>query len=215
MDSLSLATTVATCILAVVAIGALLANVWQARQTKRAVDAAVAETKAVEGQTDALLRQATATEGQVMASAAQANASQMLAEEARQSRELEWQPLLVFTPETYERRNQLTNTGRGPAYRSVVVFRKGNASAVSRPPISLGANSDIQPPMYPADRLLSGVLPHGTTWAAYCEDQFGNKYRFLDKGARPDVWRPGEEQSTVQWLQVWRLAEPMAPPVAG
>jgi hypothetical protein len=175
----------------------------------------VAETKAVEGQTDALLRQATATEEQAKASADQAKASQMLAEEAQRTRELEWQPLLVFTPETPVLRNQLTNTGRGPAYRSVVVCRYPGSTVVSRPPISLGANSDIHAPMYPAERLLSGVLPENANWAAYCEEQFGNKYRFLDKGARPDVWRVGEEQSPIQWLHVWRLAEPMTPPAGG
>ena len=215
MDTLSVATTVATCVLAAVAIGALLANVWEARQTRRAVDAAVAETKAVEGQTAALLRQAAATEAQAQASADQAKASQMLAAEAQRTRELEWQPLLVYTPGTPTNVDSLANTGRGPAYRTVVAYRDRQFS-ISRPPVILGVANKIHPATFPVAGIsLSSILPGDAMWAAFCEDHFGNKYRFLDKGAPPDVWRPGEEQSTVMWLQVWRLAEPMTPPAGG
>lgn len=52
-----------------------------------------------------------------------------------------------------------------------------------------------------------GVVPEGTAWALFCEDQFDNRYRFLDKGARPDVFHPGDDLSAFVWLRVWQFAD--------
>jgi hypothetical protein len=66
-----IASAAATAALVIVGGGALVANVYQARQTRRAVDAAIAETGAA---------------------VRQAAASEHLAAEAQRNRELDWQP---------------------------------------------------------------------------------------------------------------------------
>jgi hypothetical protein len=198
--------TIATWVLAVAAICALLANVYQARQTKKAVDTALAETKAVESQTAALLRQAVATEQQASASQEQARVSQRLAKHAQTSLELEWQPLLVYARigETDDPRPLLENNGRGPAYRSVAIVRDRAILRASKP-VSLGAGEQHRVPELYNLGNPGGFIPDGAAWGAFCEDQFGSRYRFLEGGTRPEVWHPGEEESTVVWLKAWRL----------
>ena len=171
-------TTIATWVLAGVALLALLANVYQAKQTKRAVDAAtaetvaaIAETKAVQDQTGALIRQAEASERQ-------AKASQTLAEEARRTRELEWQPLL-----NWDRTTRVWNTGHGHAYRAVVVFRiNERAIQVSRPiPVGLSSSNEIVEWLdYP--NPPGGILTEHAAWAVFCEDQSGSTIASLTMG---------------------------------
>jgi hypothetical protein len=200
MSALDLAATVATCVLAAAAIAAFGANVYQARQTRKAVDAAVAETTAVETQTAALLRQAKATE--------------MLAEEAEGTRKIEWQPLLNWDHQA----GRIWNTGRGHAYRVIVADGRNRSELAVSQSIPVGASSSNAPPATGWLRphvARTVILPDHAEWGVFCEDQFGNQYRFLDKGARPDVWRVGEERSTIMWLQVWWLADPMTTPAAG
>lgn len=171
-----ISTAIATGILGIVAAVALGANVYQAKQTKRAVDAAtaqtaaaVAETEAVKDQTGALLRQAQAAELQAEASDKQAKASQAVADEARLTRDLEWQPLL-----NWDRKGRIWNTGHGHAYRAVVAFRVNDRlMQVSRPiPVGLSSSNEItdwidwpDPP--------GGILPRGTVWAVFGEIKRG------------------------------------------
>jgi hypothetical protein len=217
MDAL----TNATIALAAVAGLALIANAYQAWQTRRAVKAELAATEAVVAQTAAVLRQAAASENQ-------AKASQVLAEEAQRNRELDWQPLLRFAFVQGEQvspspfvwpQPSLFNDGRGPAYRCVVARKgqdeDGREVVYIGAPVAVGAGqSHAAPNAQKVERTKTPnyVLPIANEWAVYCEDQFGIKYRFLDKGARPDTYREGDDKANSQWVDIlWRLAEPFRP----
>jgi hypothetical protein len=191
------AVTGATIALAVVAALAFAVNIWQAFQTRKTIEAATDATNAA-------TRQAEASERLAAASVRQAEASERLAEEAQRTREIEWQPLL-----DYDRISEISNTGRGHAYRAVLVFPDGDGLVVTRPPFLIGATSQSKVGYAVGVKNPGGVLPDGADWGLFCEDQFGNMYRFLDVGARPEVCRPDDDHSVVSWLMAWRLADPM------
>jgi hypothetical protein len=200
------AVTDSTIALAVVAALAFAVNVWQAFQSRKTIEAA---TKA----TEAATRQATASESVAAASLRQAEASEKLAEEAQRDRELDWQPLLTYSPsnESQDGLNRITNQGRGPAYETCVITRAGDRVTISTPRVSIGGGTS-----YVVARVhdwenppVTGALPANAAWALYCEDQFGIKYQFLDKGARPVRLRPGEEVTRL-WVDVWAHSEPMS-----
>ena len=194
------AVTWATIALAVVAGLAFAVNVWQAFQTRKTIEAATVATVAAG-------RQAKASEAVAEASVRQAAASEKLAEEAQRNREIEWQPLLNYAD------NRLWNTGRGHAYRTVLAIHSGGTGIAVTAPVPVGATSSNDLGKWIVHAVVSGgVLPDNAVWALFCEDQFDNKYRFLDKGARPEVCKPDDEQSVVPWLQVWRLADPPTVP---
>jgi hypothetical protein len=199
-DALTTATAalvIVTGCLVLVAVAALVVNVVQARATGKAVNAAIHATEAA-------TRQAEASEKLAEASVRQAEASERLAEEAQRTREIEWQPLL-----DYDRIGSISNTGRGHAYRTVLVVPDGDGLVVTRPPFLVGATSQSKVGYAVGCKDPGGILPDASDWGLFCEDQFGNMYRFLDVGARPEVCRPDDDQSVVSWLMAWRLAEPM------
>ena len=190
-------TAIATGVLGIVAAIALGANIYQARQTRRAVDAASTEAKAVEAQTKTLLRQA--------------KASETLAEEAQRSRDLEWQPLLRWEGPMPDAllygpvERGLRNEGRGPAFRAAFAWRSGDKLLVS-PEASIGSSGIRDVIKWSSSPADTRMLPTDANWAAVCEDHFGNRYRFLDSGARPDIWSYTKSKHFRSWFRIWGLA---------
>ena len=197
LTSATIALDVVTGCLVLVAVAALVVGVVQAVRSGQAVDAA-------NNATAAALRQAEASEAVVIASARQAEASERLAEEAQHNRELEWQPLLTYV----EGVEWVRNVGRGPAYRVVVVTAGVQGGLFYTHPISLG-RGDERTPMTGnhVDEVDAGIIPHGSSWAVYCKDQFNNRYQFRDKGFPPEIVR-SEEPETPLWVAVWTHSEP-------
>jgi hypothetical protein len=146
----------------------------------------------------------------VKAATREANASERLAQEAERDRELNWQPLIRYADD--QGVAKLFNDGRGPAYRAFVAQRypPNGGDVLSSSLMSVGAGKyglvRATPPVAKPPRYL---LPPDVEWAAYCEDQFGNRYQFLDKGERPEVWHGENEpqdKPKPMWLESWRYA---------
>jgi hypothetical protein len=116
------------------------------------------------------------------------------------------------------RHGNIWNTGRGPGYRVVVADGRDKPTMHVSQLIPVGAG----PSQNEIDAFTgidyndwpSGKLPDGAEWGVFCEDQFRNRFRFLDKGEPPDICHPEDEQSVVAWLRVWRLANPTRPATA-
>jgi len=202
------AVTNATIALAVVAGLAFLVNVWLAVENRKSIDTATKATVAATRQAEASEKVAVATD--------------QLVKETQRNRELEWQPLLRYEdtgslPGNFGgmqnldgTTSMLANTGRGPAFKSVLVWRARDGLLALSSQVSIGAGSK---------HFIGGtnheitdantLIPREAQWAAFCEDQFGIKYRFLDDGSQPDTLRPEDNQSVVGWALVWTFANPM------
>ena len=158
-----------TIALAVVAALAFAVTVWQTIESRKSIETA---TKA----TEAAVRQAIATE--------------KLLDETLVNRELDWRPMLVWV----RRHGNIWNTGRGPGYRVVVADGRDKPTMHVSQPIPVGAG----PSQNEIDAFTwidyndwpSGKLPDGAEWGVFCEDQFRNRFRFLDKGEPPDICHP-------------------------
>lgn len=160
----------------------------------------------------------------VAAAEAEAKASLATVEEIRRDRELAYRPYLTFEitiatpdidvtpgtpPPAPSRANTDTvhfvNYGRGPALSAIVcealtsswrrtkVFDlsaddEGDLD-VTQHPLAQNPGGGLLGSQYPGQGLLAG------RWAAaFCEDLFGNRYRFQPRLADADVWRPGEPE---------------------
>jgi hypothetical protein len=188
-DAASWATAVGTIALALAAGAAYRQNVRLVNVTR---DAAIATRDAARAATK------------------EAQATAELVEEARRDRELNWQPVLtivqrVRAPGAYPEYS-VKNTGRGPAYSTVVAWKRRGPSEITVSVASVAVGPGEEKVVIPSgnDLQAGGVLPDDASWAVYCEDQFRIRYRFGETGGRPDVWKP--EQAEPQWLSVWRIA---------
>jgi hypothetical protein len=201
--------TIATWGLAIVAALAFGVNIWQAVQSSREVGAANSATQAAGRQAKASEAQAEATIAAVTASLRQAEASERLAAEAQRTRELEWEPLLTFIPAGPVEPARVRNDGRGPAYRVVVCIRSDGYAHFSAPPVSIGPGSKRSPgSLYNSSPLAAeGLIPHGSGWVIFCEDHFGNRYKFRDKGMQPEVFTRDETAARV-WTDIYIYSEP-------
>ncbi len=196
LTNATIALVIVTGCLVVVAVAALVVNVVQAVGSGKAVKAATAATVAA-------TRQAEASEKLAAASARQAEATEKLVEEQQRTRGIEWQPLL-----NNEGKGTIWNTGRGHAYRTVLVVQAIHGLAVSRPPFLVGAQSHNTIPPLVGVEDPGGVIPDDADWGIFCLDQFGNRYRFLDRGQPPDAYESEDSWSVVRWDVVWSLSDP-------
>jgi len=120
------------------------------------------------------------------------------ADEARLTREADWQPLLVVTGDVRASPPAshtvfVRNVGRGAALN---VF-----AAVSIDGVALqlgfedkfiavdGSIAELFAREYgQGAHLLDGVIDTQNQWAIFCEDQFGKRYRFLQGQAVHEEW---------------------------
>jgi hypothetical protein len=157
----------------------------------------------------------------IAAAEMEAKASLATVEEIRHNRELEFRPYLTFeitnsTPDDpYSHGNppppisssntdkvHFVNFGRGPAISAVFCellgtsWRRTQVFEVS-PNEAHDLDATRHPSQYqPSGDLLKGIdPPTGRQVAMFCEDLFGNRFRFNPRVADADMWRPGEPES--------------------
>lgn len=168
----------------------------------------------------------------IAAAESEAKASNATIDEIKRDRELAHRPYLVFeitkwTPDdVYSYGTPLpppsaantdsvhiVNLGRGPAISAM--FCEVLASSWRRTrvfDVKPNDDGDIDVTRHPGQHNSTGQLLGaqyvgpgelaGRWAAAFCEDLFGNRFRFRPRGAVPDVWRPGETEP--DWSKWYR-----------
>jgi hypothetical protein len=175
--------------------------------TRRSLAATRWEAEIAEAALQASNRQAATAEGALAAAQEQARIASDTLRELRQSRELEWRPILVratiesgvSSGKAY-RQVELRNIGRGPALNSLFL-REEAATEGSRflmgGPVSIGAagtetiraveqDKPVHPALFHRDEMPRELL--------ICHDQFGNSFRFVPGFAAPAVWTREEDE---------------------
>lgn len=198
------------------------------------LDATRESAQATRDEAEATREEARATRDQAEATREQAEIGRQSLEELRRNREMDAQPIVVrLEMATHSvqgktvRDMQFTNIGRGPALNCIYLREgAGDKSEYMRTGLfNLAAGQQIAVPAEQHDLLVTQLfaatdLPRE---ALFCQDQFGNSFRFTPGRARPDLHRwsesdfgsetePGWVHAFNEWLA---LREPEPEPEAG
>jgi hypothetical protein len=160
----------------------------------------------------------------IAAAESEAKASSASVEEIKRDRELAHRPYLVFEITAWTPDNvysygtpppppnaantdqvHIVNLGRGPAISAM--FCELLATSWRRTKVfdvKPNDDGDTDVTQHPGQQRPTGQLLGaqyvgpgelaGRWAAAFCEDLFGNRFRFRPRRADPDVWRPGESE---------------------
>src|SRR5262249_23497212 len=111
------------------------------------------------------------------------------------------------------------NLGRGPALDTLFCAVQddeqtwhANAELVDFSPgqeISIEHGITLAPMTGPPPAARPGWPRHVAWKVTFCEDQLGNRYRFLPGKVDADVWRPGEVKP--DWITWYEANAPIAP----
>jgi hypothetical protein len=191
----------ATVALAVVGAGALIANAVVAVFTLRAARATQRSASATE-------EAAKATHDEAEATKQEAAASLQVVEEMPADRELTFRPFLSWV---LDGTINASNNGRGPALNSVFCGLRDDGTWLTTLPrlIDFGPGDHIPSGAYSMlmSELTSEAPPTPSfsfpvRKLAFCEDQLGNRYRFIQGSVKPDVWKPGRPKPDwVSWFE--------------
>ena len=167
----------------------------------------------------ATFRMARATAAEAVATKDEAAASLQVVEEMRADRELTFRPFLSWV---LDGTINASNNGRGPALNAVFCGLRDDGLSVEKPWLTtLPRLIDFGP----GDRIPSGAYsmlmskleseppPKPTAnfpvrKLAFCEDQLGNRYRFIQGAVKPDVWKPGQPKP--DWVEWYEKNAPIA-----
>jgi hypothetical protein len=197
----------ATVALAGVGAAALIANAVVAWFTLKAAKATQRSAAATE-------EAAKATRDEAEAIKQEAAASLQVVEEMRADRELTFRPFLSWE---YSDSIHASNNGRGPALNAVFCgqYQDGTWRTTLPKLIDFGAGDHIPSGAYSMLLMPLKSDPPPTPSAkfrvrkvALCEDQLGNRYRFIQGDVKPDVWKPG--QLKPDWVDWYERNAPVA-----
>jgi len=185
----------------------LIANVvvaWFTLKAARATQRSAAATEEA----------AKATRDEAEATKQEAAASLQVVEEMRADRELTLRPFLSWE---VDGAIQASNNGRGPALNAVFCGLRDDGMWLTTLPrlIDFGAGDHIPSGAYSMlmSELKSEPPPRPTAnfpvrKQAFCEDQLGNRYRFIQGAVKPDVWKP--TQPKPDWVMWYERNTPIA-----
>jgi hypothetical protein len=153
-------------------------------------------------------RMARATVAEAVATKDEAAASLQVVEEMRADRELTFRPFLSWE---VDGAIQASNNGRGPALNAVFCGLRADETWVTTLPrlIDFGPGDHIPSGAYSMlmSELESEPPPRPTVKfpvrkLAFCEDQLGNRYCFIQGSVKPDVWKPAQPKPDwVTWYE--------------
>jgi len=207
---------VATLILAGLTAIILIVNARVLKATKDAAEATRDAARATKGEAAATQEEAKATLEQATATKEQAKIASETLRELRQSRELEWRPILVrttlehgvFEGKIY-RQVELQNIGRGPALNALFLREEAGSEGtrfVMGGPVSIGAAATAMIRAVEQDQLPHPALFHRDEMPRellICHDQFGNTFRFVPGFPEPAIWTRDEDQQGVAAEPGW------------
>ena len=177
--------TAATIALAAVATLALVANVYLAWLTRRAVTAAEDEVREAQRTREADCR------------------PWLVYGEAH-----------TVEPHPPRYQVRVRNMGRGPALNAFAAYSDDGQRlwfTVDAVNIAVDESKDLFLPLNADDDVvIADIVDRVAEWTYFCEDQFGLRHRF--HGAQHDEWRPGERK--YPWVAAWDFHVDTRQPIA-